>query len=117
MTALQGRFGHDSYYWIYCAKSFVGAFLVWLMWPLVKEMRWAFSWEAVAIGIFVAVFWVGLDLYCPKWFHIDHIYNPHADLGGSPAHPIGECSIQSNGNQKSGKSSEEDRKPGKQLLT
>jgi hypothetical protein len=85
LTALQGRFGANSYYWVYCAKSFVGAFLIWLMWPLVKEMRWAFSWEAVAIGVFVAVFWVGIDPFCPKWFHIHHIYNPHADLGAGSA--------------------------------
>lgn len=79
LTALQGKFGL-SYYGVYCAKTFVGAFLVWLMWPLVKEMRWAISWEAVAIGIFVAWFWVALDPYCPKWFKLDHVFNPHADL-------------------------------------
>jgi CAAX prenyl protease-like protein len=79
LTALQGKF-ELSYYGVYCAKTFVGAFLVWLMWPLVKEMRWAISWEAVAIGIFVAVFWVALDPYCPKWFKLDHVFNAHADL-------------------------------------
>lgn len=79
LTAMQGKFGL-SYYGVYCAKTFVGAFLVWLMWPFVKEMRWAISWEAVAIGIFVAVFWVGLDPYCPKWFKLDHVFDPHVDL-------------------------------------
>ena len=79
LTALQGKYGL-SYYGVYCAKTFVGAFLVWLMWPLVKEMRWAFSWEAIAIGIFVAVFWVGLDPYCPKWMKVDRVWNPDIDL-------------------------------------
>ena len=84
LTALQGKFGL-SYYWVYCAKTFVGVFLIWLMWPIVTEMRWAFSWEAVAIGIFVAVFWVGLDPYCPKWMKVDHVWNPHVDLGVNAA--------------------------------
>jgi hypothetical protein len=84
LTSLQGKFGL-SYYWVYCAKTFVGVFLIWLMWPIVTEMRWAFSWEAVAIGIFVAVFWVGLDPYCPKWMKVDHVWNPHVDLGVNAA--------------------------------
>lgn len=80
LTALQGKFGPESYYAIYCGKTFVGALLVWLMRPIVREMRWAFSWESVVIGIFVAVFWVGIDPYCPKWFKVDHVWNPYADL-------------------------------------
>lgn len=87
LTALQGKFGL-SFYGVYCAKTFVGAFLIWLMWPIVREMRWAVSWEAIAIGIFVAVFWVGLDPYSPKWFKIDHVYNPHADLGAGSSSVI-----------------------------
>src|ERR1051325_8355094 len=82
LTAMQGKYGL-SYYGVYCAKTFVGAFLIWLMWPLVKEMRWAFSWEAVVIGVFVAVFWVGIDPWCPKWMKIDHVWNPHVDLGAN----------------------------------
>ena len=50
-----------SVYWFYFAKTFVGAWLVWEMRPLVLEMRWAFSWEAVVVGIGVFVIWVGLD--------------------------------------------------------
>jgi hypothetical protein len=79
LTALQGKFGF-SYYGVYCAKTFVGVFLLWLIWPVVTEMRWAISWEAIATGVFVAVFWVGLDPYCPKWFKVDHVWNPFADL-------------------------------------
>src|SRR4051812_3150092 len=92
LTALQGKLGL-SYYEVYCAKTFVGAFLVWLMWPLVKEMRWAFSWEAVAIGIFVAVFWVGLDPNGPKWMKIDHVWNPRADLGANSTLPLAYIAI------------------------
>jgi CAAX prenyl protease-like protein len=89
LTALQGRFGPASYYWIYCAKTFVGLFLVWTMWPIVTEMRWAFSWEAVVIGVFVAAFWVGLDPFCPKWFKVDHAYNPHTDLATNGSLALG----------------------------
>jgi hypothetical protein len=30
------------------------------------EVRWAFSWEAVAAGVLVFVIWVGLDPYYPS---------------------------------------------------
>jgi CAAX prenyl protease-like protein len=85
LTALQGKLGPNSQYWVYAAKTLVGAFLIWAMWPIVTEMRWAFSWEAAAIGVFVFVFWVGLDPYCPKWFKIDGVWNPNLAFGaGSP---------------------------------
>src|SRR3954464_9858305 len=87
LTALQGKFGL-SYYGVYCAKTFVGALLIWVIWPVVREMRWAVSWEAVAIGIFVAVFWVGLDPYGPKWMKVEHVWNPHADLGAGSSMAI-----------------------------
>src|ERR1051326_8972157 len=85
LTALQGKFGPTSQYWIYSAKTIVGAFLIWAMWPIVTEMRWAFSWEAVAIGVFVFVFWVGLDPYSPKLMKIDGVWNPNIEYrNGSP---------------------------------
>src|SRR5882724_589087 len=81
LTALQGKLGPMSQYWIYSFKTIVGAFLIWAMWPIVSEMRWAFSWEAVAVGVFVFVFWVGLDPYCPKWFKVDGVWNPYIECG------------------------------------
>jgi CAAX prenyl protease-like protein len=83
LTAAQGWFGPAAPYWIYCAKTIVGAFLVWAMWPIVTEMRWAISWEAVAIGIFVFAFWVGIDPYCPKFIKIDRVWNPHLQFGAN----------------------------------
>src|ERR1700733_3809412 len=61
LTFCQGEFGEESRYWFYCAKTFVGAWLIWEMRPLVLEMRWAFSWEAVVVGISVFALWVGIS--------------------------------------------------------
>jgi hypothetical protein len=59
LTTLGGTSGGDGKFWFYALKVFVGAWLVWEMRPYVLEMRWAFSWEAVVVGVGVFVFWVG----------------------------------------------------------
>ncbi len=61
LTALQGRFGAASAFWFYFAKTLVGLWLIFEMRPFVAEMRWAFSWEAVAVGIAVFAVWVGIS--------------------------------------------------------
>jgi CAAX prenyl protease-like protein len=66
LTVCQGKFGAASAYWFYCAKTIVAAWLIWEMRPLVAEMRWAFSWEAILVGVVVFVIWVGLDPFYPK---------------------------------------------------
>jgi uncharacterized protein len=66
LTFCQGQLGEASRYWIYLLKTIVGAWLVWTVWPLVTEMRWAFSWEAVLVGAGVFVMWVGLDGHYPS---------------------------------------------------
>lgn len=66
LTAAQGRFGPASAYWFYLAKTVVGLWLIVEVWPLVPEMRWAFSWEAVAVGVGVLVMWIGIDPFYPK---------------------------------------------------
>jgi CAAX prenyl protease-like protein len=65
LTAAQGKFGAASAYWFYLAKTLVGAWLILEVRPLVSELRWAFSWEAVAVGVGVLVMWIGLDPYYP----------------------------------------------------
>jgi uncharacterized protein len=104
-TALQGQFGEASRYWFYLGKTILGIWLVWSMRPVVTEMRWAFSWEAVVVGIAVCVMWVGIDGYypsfdqitqrficpilktiglpswCPKPSANDLPWNPHAQFG------------------------------------
>ena len=65
-TWAQSQFGEAGRYWFYFAKTFAGAGMLLVIWPLVAELRWAFSWEAVAAGLGVFVLWVGLDgLYPP----------------------------------------------------
>ena len=61
LTFLQDRFGEQPRYWIYVAKSVVGAVLLVLIWRHVAELEWRFSWEAIVAGVGVFVVWVGLD--------------------------------------------------------
>src|SRR5882724_559048 len=61
LTLAQGKCGPASAYWFYFAKTFVGLWLICEIWPLVAEMRWAFSWEAVAVGVGVFAVWVGIN--------------------------------------------------------
>ena len=65
-TYCQGRFGETSKYWFYAAKTVVGAWFVWSVRPFIGEMRWAISWQAVAAGVGVFAFWVGLDGHYPS---------------------------------------------------
>ncbi len=65
LTFAQGSLGESSRYWIYAAKTVVGAWLIWMVWPLVTEMRWKFSAVAVLAGVGVFALWVGLDRFVP----------------------------------------------------
>ena len=66
LTLTQGWFGETGAYWVYAVKTLVGAWLVWLVWAHVKEMRWNFSWESVVAGVVVFALWVGLDGLYPN---------------------------------------------------
>jgi len=98
LTSCQGRFGAASAYWFYLAKTLVAIWLIWEMRPLVPEMRWAMSWEAVVVGVGVFVLWVGLDPFYPKLTEIitklglskffgthQAIWNPHEQFGQNSA--------------------------------
>jgi len=52
---------------MYLIKMLVGVWCIWQMRSVATEVRWAFSWEAVAAGVLVFVIWVGLDPYYPKF--------------------------------------------------
>ena len=65
ITTAGGLLGGDWKFWLYALKVLVGAWLIWEMRPFVLEMRWAFSWEAVVVGVLVFGIWVGLDPYYP----------------------------------------------------
>ncbi|HVK59538.1 MAG TPA: CAAX prenyl protease-related protein [Candidatus Kapabacteria bacterium] len=86
LTALQGQFGDASKYWFYFAKTFVGIWLIWAMWPAVKEMRFTFSLEAVLVGVVVFVVWIALDPFYPKLVMGDgKAWNPHQQFGAGSA--------------------------------
>lgn len=66
LTSCQVKLGPASVYWVYLLKTVVGAWLIWEARPFVSEMRWAFSAEAVLVGVAVALMWVGLDGLYPR---------------------------------------------------
>jgi CAAX prenyl protease-like protein len=78
---MQESFGEAGRYWIYAGKSFAGVWLIYEMWPFVKEIRWNFSWEAVVVGIGVCVMWVGIDSFYPKMSAAGTPWNPHKQFG------------------------------------
>ena len=61
LTAAQGKFGAASAYWFYLAKTLAGAGMVFALRPFIAEMRWAFSWEAVAVGVGIFLLWIGVS--------------------------------------------------------
>jgi hypothetical protein len=85
LTAFQGQFGEDSRYWLYLAKTLLGAWLIWEMRPFVPEMRWSISWEAVVVGIAVFAAWVGLDGLYPRMSEAEGTWNPDKRFGAGSA--------------------------------
>jgi hypothetical protein len=61
LTAAQGEFGAASAYWFYLAKTLAGAAIIFALRPFIAEMRWAFSWEAVAVGVGIFLLWIGVS--------------------------------------------------------
>lgn len=61
LTWCQGQFGPSAPYWFYLAKTLAGAGMILALRPLIAEMRWAFSWEAVVVGVGIFAVWVGLQ--------------------------------------------------------
>src|SRR5688572_12631305 len=83
VTIFQSDFGPVWRFWIYLGKTVLGAWLVILTWPFVKEMRWSVSWPAVFTGVGVFALWVGLDGRYPP---MDRILGS-LGLGQEPANP------------------------------
>ncbi len=65
LTAAQGTCGPASAYWFYFAKTLAGLGMIFAVRPFVAEMRWAISWEAVAVGVGIFFVWVGIS---SDWF-------------------------------------------------
>jgi uncharacterized protein len=81
LTFCQGLFGEAGKYWFYIAKTFAGVWLIWEMRPLVMEMRWAISWEAVLVGVAIFALWVGLDGWYPRLADPGAGANPFEQFG------------------------------------
>ncbi len=75
-------FGEENRYWLYLVEMVIGLWAVIQVRPLVLEARWAFSWEAVVLGVLMCAVWVGLDPYYPK--------NTLLAAAGKPWNPFGE---------------------------
>ena len=85
LTAMQGLSGESPRYWIYLGKTVVGAWLIWVAWPFVSEMKWKLSWESVVAGIAVFAVWVGLDPFYPKIGSSGKDWNPNVQFGETSA--------------------------------
>ena len=97
-TVAQGKCGAASAYWFYLAKTLAAVWLILEMWPLVTEMRWAFSWAAVAVGVGIFAMWVGISgewtTQHSLWLKLGvsaapkispPLWNPHAQFGNDSA--------------------------------
>jgi CAAX prenyl protease-like protein len=85
LTLAQGRFGDFSQYWIYGLKTVLAAWMLWLLRPYIKEMRWKFSWEAALVGVLVFLAWVGLDGHYPLIAVRGGKFNPPETYGAGSA--------------------------------
>jgi uncharacterized protein len=86
LMALGPVFGDAGKYWLYLARTLAGVWMLWAIRPMVAEMRWALSWEAVVAGVGVCVMWIGLD---PWYEHLGKaatgkaVWNPFLEFGGA----------------------------------
>lgn len=88
LILFQESFGAAGRFWMYLIRMAIGAWCIWEMRPLVAEMRWAFSWEAVVTGIAVCAIWVALDPYYAKFeflFKASEPWNPFKQFGNGSA--------------------------------
>lgn len=79
--AVQGFFGESAKYWFYVAKSIVAIWMIWAVKPVVPEMRWTISIEAVLVAVGVIAIWIFLDDEYPKLVNVTSYWNPHAEFG------------------------------------
>jgi CAAX prenyl protease-like protein len=64
--SLAGKFFPGSEYWFYALKTVAVAGLVWALRRRLPEMQWRSGVAAVAVGVLVAVVWIGLDGRIPS---------------------------------------------------
>lgn len=61
LTNAQGWFDPSWAYWLYLAKTLLAIWMLLELRPLLPEMRWALSWEAVVVGVGIFAVWVGIS--------------------------------------------------------
>ena len=61
LTAAQGWFDPAAAYWLYLGKTVLAIWMLLALRSLLPEMRWAVSWEAVAVGVGIFAIWVGIS--------------------------------------------------------
>lgn len=65
LSSLQGKYFSGSEYWIYALKTLLVGGMLWSLRGYLPEMKWAFSGEALAVGVGIAVIWIGLEGLVP----------------------------------------------------
>lgn len=79
-------------YWLYAAKTVAGAGVLWWLRDRLPEMKWAVSWEAIVVGVVIAVVWLGLPPIKAPWELFSkakeakppEVWNPVAYFAGNP---------------------------------
>ena len=61
LTALQGRVGAASLYWIYALKTVAALLIALWVRPMIREWRWTLNAMSIGAGTLVFVVWVGLE--------------------------------------------------------
>ncbi len=51
LPLLQACFGESSQYWPYALKTVLSTWMLWVLRPYVKGMRWNFSGNAILAGV------------------------------------------------------------------
>jgi len=84
LTWGQGQFGPESAYWFYLGKTLAGVGMIAVLRPVIAEMRWAFSWEAVVVGVGIFAVWIGLS---SDWATQAGLW-PKLGLTSAPTEPV-----------------------------
>lgn len=82
--ALAGKAFAGSEYWLYAAKTVAVGALLWFWRRRLPEMRWAFSVEALLVGVGIAVLWIGLTGVVPS---LGRLWDLIREATGGPAAP------------------------------
>ena len=71
-------------YWMYAAKTIVAGAMLWVWRGKISEMRWSFSLAGVAVGLAIAVLWIGLEGRVPT---LGRLWDLAREWTGGPKAP------------------------------